>query len=429
MPDSTASLAGTQAKPDLITTEPNSKEFDARLALTRRFPTAHVLRARARRIAPKFAFEYLDGGAGADGNIDHNWAALDAVKLVPRYGLVEHPPPASTELFGRTYSVPVGISPVGGPSTVLPGAERYLAAAAQAARVPYTLGVVSALPVEDAAALAPDVLWFQLYRYAKNEHKIGFDLMRRAEAAGVHVLVLTIDTPVRTTRPREMQAGIISPFRMTPRFYWDVLTSPQWMSELIRNGMPRFGNLAPYIGGGKNPTIAEGAAFQRREGGGAFTWDEIARYREKWKRPLLIKGVLHPRDAERAVELGIDGMFITNHGGRQIDALPATIDVLPAIASAVGSKATLILDSGIRSGADVARAIALGADAAFAGKAFLWSLAAIGRRGPAHLINLMTEELRAALGQLGCHAVSELRDLEVRHPGAYGDAEFPCLTD
>lgn len=425
MPDSTAApLESTASAPVVAAPEPGSKAFAVRLALTRKYPTAQVLRARAREMSPKFAFGYLDGGANADGNIDHNWAALDAVKLVPRYGKVETPPPSDTELFGRRYAAPLGIAPVGGPSTVLPGAERYLAAAAQSACVPYTLGVVSALPVEEAAEIAPDVLWFQLYRFAKNDHKIGFDLVRRAEAAGVHALVLTIDTPVRTTRPRETQAGVVNPFRMTPRLYLDALMSRQWMSALLRNGIPRFGNLAPYMDAGPSPSIAQGAAFMRREGGGAFTWDEIAQYRDKWKKPLLIKGVLHPADAERAVSLGIDGMFVTNHGGRQIDALPATIDVLPAIASAVGDKATLIMDSGVRSGTDVARAVALGADAAFAGKAFLWSLGALGARGPAHMLHLFKEETQSAMGQLGCQTVSDLRSLDVRHTAAYSPDDF-----
>ncbi len=157
----------------------------------------------------------------------------------------------------------------------------------------------------------------------------------------------------------------------------------------------------------------------QREFGGAFTWDEIARYREKWKKPLVLKGVLHPEDAERAVSLGLDGIFVSNHGGRQIDALPPPIDLLPEIAARVGGRATIVLDSGVRSGVDVARALALGADAAFAGKAFLWSLGALGASGPGHLVDLFVEDLRATLGQLGCADLDALRSVVVRHPGAF----------
>jgi isopentenyl diphosphate isomerase/L-lactate dehydrogenase-like FMN-dependent dehydrogenase len=175
--------------------------------LHRRFPTVAYLRHHARRHVPRFAFEYMDGGAGADGGIARNWSALEAVELVPRYGVTTALPPVGIELFGRHYSAPIGVAPMGGPSIVWPGADQYLAAAAQRARVPYTLGLVGGMTVERAAEIAPDVLWFQLYRCFRNEHAIGFDLVRRAEAAGVRVLVLTADVPVRTTRPREVRCG------------------------------------------------------------------------------------------------------------------------------------------------------------------------------------------------------------------------------
>jgi len=266
------------------------------------------------------------------------------------------------------------------------------------------------------------VLWLQLYRFSKNDHRIGLDLVRRAEEASVNVLVLTIDTPTRTTRPREVKSGIMNPFKLTTRLKLDAMRSPHWMRALIRSGIPKFTSLAPYMDPGVS--IAEAAAFIRRESGGAFTWDEIARYRDKWKKPLVLKGVMHPEDAARAVELGIDGLFVTNHGGRQIDALPAPIDVLPAIAAAVGDKAELIYDSGVRSGVDAARAVALGADAAFAGKAFLWSLGALGERGPAHVIDVLIDDVSATLGQLGCRNVEELRSIAVRHPGVYISEDF-----
>ena len=385
--------------------------------LMRAYPTAFDLRRKARRMLPNFAFEYVDGGAGSDGGIERNWAALDAVEMIPRYGRVVSPPSAQTKLLGKSYSAPIGISPIGGPGTGYPGAEIYMAKAAQAARVPYTLGVLSGITVEQAAELAPDVLWFQLYRFSNNSHSIGLDLVRRAEACGVQALVLTFDTPTRTTRPRETKSGIPHPFKLTMKLRLDALTSPHWMAALARNGIPRFVSLNPYMGGPKS--LAEAAAFIRREQGGAFTWDEIARYRDAWKKPLVLKGVLHPEDAEKAIKLGVDGMFVTNHGGRQIDALPAPIDVLPAIARQVAGRAALILDSGVRSGVDAARAVALGADAAFAGKAFLWSLGALGAEGPAHLINVLTEDVRASLGQLGCLTVDELRQVPVRHTNAY----------
>ena len=201
------------------------------IGLHRRFPSIAYLRRRARRRLPSFAFEYLDGGAGADGGIARNWRALDAVELVPRYGITTALPPVDIELFGKRYAAPIGVAPMGGPSIVWPGADQYLAAAAQRARVPYTLGLVGGMTVERAAEIAPDVLWFQLYRCSRNEHAIGYDLVRRADAAGVHVLMLTLDVPVRTTRAREVAAGVTSPFRPDLRMACGILACPAYLSR------------------------------------------------------------------------------------------------------------------------------------------------------------------------------------------------------
>jgi isopentenyl diphosphate isomerase/L-lactate dehydrogenase-like FMN-dependent dehydrogenase len=383
------------------------------------YPTIYDLRHGARARLPHFAFEYGDGGAGEDSGIGRNWHALDAIEMVPRYGVMPELPPVGVELFGRKFTAPIGIAPMGSPIVVWPGADKLFAAAAQRVGVPYTLGCAGGATIEEIAAIAPDVFWFQLYRFAKNNHAIGFDLVKRAQAAGVHVLMLTLDVPVRTIRAREVKVGLGGggAFRPDWRMVAGMAKCPGWAVAMLKNGQPRFANVQPYAGpnAGLNDTIR----FARKEMGGAFSWDEVARYREQWKGPLVVKGILHPADAERAVSLGIDGVLVSNHGGRQIEALPAPIDCVPAIVKAVGSKATILFDSGVRSGTDVARALALGAHAALAGKAFLWSLGALGAEGPGHAIDLFIDELQSALGQIGAHSPAEAKDVVIRHPGAY----------
>ena len=215
--------------------------------------------------------------------------------------------------------------------------------------------------------------------------------------------MLTLDVPVRTTRAREVVVGLGgSAFHPDVAMLMQMARSPRWSLALWRNGIPRFANLRNYAGA--NASINEVIAFARRELGGAFTWEEVAKYRDRWKKTLIVKGILHPQDAEKAVSLGVDGLFVSNHGGRQIEALPAPIDALPAIVEQVGKRATVMMDSGIRSGTDVVRAYALGAAAAFAGKAFLWGLGALGEEGPSHVIDLFIEETQSALGQLGAQA-------------------------
>jgi isopentenyl diphosphate isomerase/L-lactate dehydrogenase-like FMN-dependent dehydrogenase len=381
------------------------------------FPTSDYLRRQAPRNVPLFSFEYGDTGAGADVGIEHNWAAFDAIKIVPRYGGITTVPPIDTELFGTRYAAPIGIAPMGGPSLVWPGADLLMAKAAQRARIPYTLGVAGGATIEEVAEVAPDVFWLQLYRFYQNDHAIGFDLIKRATAAGVKVLALTIDVPVRTTRSREAYAGLGREFKPNARMISEMLMRPKWLLALLRHGYPRFATIRQYAG--ESASTNEVIHFARANMGGVFSWEEVARYRDKWKGPMLVKGILHPADAEKAVSLGIEGIWVSNHGGRQIEALAPAIDVLPAIVAAVGKKATVVLDSGIRSGQDVMRALVLGARAAFAGKSFLWAVGALGDDGPAHLIDLYIDELRSSLGQIGARSLEEARLATVRHPGAW----------
>ena len=206
-------------------------------------------------------------------------------------------------------------------------------------------------------------------------------------------------------------------FKADWRMMMGMVKCPSWAVAMLQNGQPRFANIQPYAG--PNASLNDTITFARKEMGGAFSWDEVARYRDKWKKPLVVKGILHPADAEKAVSLGVDGILVSNHGGRQIEALPAPIDCVPGVVKAVGDRATVLFDSGVRSGTDVARALALGAKAALAGKTFLWSVGALGSEGPGHAIDLLIDELQSALGQVGARSPDEARNVMVRHPGAY----------
>jgi len=261
------------------------------------------------------------------------------------------------------------------------------------------------------------VFWFQLYRFPYNDHAITFDLVRRADAAGAHVLVPTVDSADKSKRPRDIKNGVAVPFPITLRNVWQVASSPAWAWSLVKHGMPRTENLVPYAG--PNPSQVSTARTMQLRSGGSHTWDELARLRERWKRAFVVKGVLHPRDAERAVALGADGIIVSNHGGRHFDGAPATIDVLPAIVAAVGARATVMIDSGIRGGLDVVRALALGAKAGFTGRPFVYGLAALGPIGAAHVIDMFLDEIRTEFVHVGIRSAAEASTITARHPGAW----------
>lgn len=392
-----------------------AKSREARLR--RRYPTIEDLRRAAKRRVPRFAFDYVDGAAGAqEPGAARNLAALAAIEVVPRFGVENAPVPIEVELFGRRYAAPIGIAPMGLPGLMWPGGEEAFARAAQRARIPFTLGSSAGATIERMAELAPDVIWFQLYRMPRDDLAINFDLARRAEAAGVHVLVLTLDVPARTKRPRELRNNLVIPYRPDLRTIAGVARRPGWMRALFRHGQPGFANYPRYLA--DKAKHAQVSTFVRQEVSGAFTWDEVARFRDRWRKPLVVKGLLHPDDAERAVSLGVDGVQVSNHGGRQLEGAPASIDVLPAIARRVGGRAAVLFDGGVRSGMDVLRAFALGATATLTGRPFMYALGALGDEGPGYLCDFFFEEIRAAFRQAGVPKMGDAAALTVRHPRA-----------
>ncbi|MET0328724.1 MAG: alpha-hydroxy acid oxidase [Luteimonas sp.] len=384
-------------------------------ALRRRYPSVDDLEQAARRRAPRFAYDFVAGGVGDDLCVRRNRQALDAMTLTPRWGLDVRKIDARTTLFGRDYALPVGVSPMGLAGLLRHGADESLAAAAQAANIPYTYSSVGNSTIERIARIAPDVFWFQLYGVPADGHRVSLDLVRRAEIAGAQVLVVTLDVPVRAKRSGDVRNGLVVPFKPRARNVLDVARAPLWALDVLRHGQPRFGNFLPYVGERADTRALAGYVFEQMAG--PMTWDALARIRDAWPRAMVVKGLLHPGDAGRAVELGMDGVLVSNHGGRQLDASPASWDVLPQIAARVAGRARVLVDGGVRHGIDLLRALQAGADFAFAGRAFLWGYGAAGADGAAHVAALFDEEFRIALAQVGATDIAALRAAGAGSPG------------
>jgi L-lactate dehydrogenase (cytochrome) len=385
--------------------------------LRRHFPTVELLRRRARLRVPRFAFDFVDGAANDEICRRRNAESFAAVEILPRYCVDTKGVSTEVELFGRRYAAPFGVSPMGSGGLMWPGAELMLAREAQRRNVPYILATPASASIEEIAKIAPDVFWFQLYRFADNDHFITYDLVRRAEAAGAQVLVPTIDSAGKSKRPRDIRWGVKVPFRVGPRIFMQVASAPLWALRLLQIGMLRTENLVPYIEG--YATCDNTGELMRVNSMGSHTFDELARLRDRWKKPFVVKGVLHPADAERLVALGADGLIVSNHGGRHFDGAPATIDILPAIVSAVGSRATVMLDSGVRSGLDMMKALALGAKCTFAGRPFLYAVGALGEDGPRHIIDMFADELKTEFQHVGIRTVAEASNITARQNRAW----------
>lgn len=364
------------------------------------------LRLLARRKLPRIAFDFIDGGADDELCLKRNRAAFERYRLVPRYLRDVSRRDQSVLLFGRTYASPVGISPTGLAGLFRPDADLMLAAAAREANVPFLLSSAANAALEDAVAVAPEHVWFQMY--CTTDETINADLVRRAVAAKVQVLVISVDVPVNSNRERNRRNGFSRPFRMTPGVVLEALGHPAWVLRYLRTGgIPMMRNWKPYAPNGAN-------AGQVADLYGTLTpapmvnWDTLRRIRAAWPGAMVVKGLLHPDDAREAQRLGVDGLVVSNHGGRQLDAAPSPLEMLPAIRDAVGDKLELILDSGVRRGSDVVIARCLGARAVTFGRPTLYGVAAAGQAGATHALNIIRKEIDMVMGQIGCREYGAL---------------------
>lgn len=370
-----------------------------------KYPGIDDLIRKAKSKMPKFAFEYLDGGCNEDVNLDRNTRELREVQLKPEYLSSYSGSSMKTELFGHEYDAPFGIAPVGLQGLMWPNAPEILAKAAFANNIPFILSTVTTTSIERASELTEGKAWFQLYHPA--EDKLRDDILDRAEAAEVPVLVLLCDVPTFGFRPRDIRNGLAMPPNMTIKNFIEIMKKPDWALRTLINGQPNFETLKPYMPKGLD--LKQLAQFMNQTFAGRLNEEKIAPIRDRWKGKIVLKGVASEADTEKAIKLGLDGIIVSNHGGRQLDAGQSTIAPLKTIAEQYGDQIKVMMDSGVRTGPDIARTLASGAEFAFLGRTFMYSVGALGKQGGEHAIALLKTQLQQVMEQVCAKEVADLR--------------------
>lgn len=377
-----------------------------------RYPAVSDLRKRAYKKMPFFAWEYLDSGTGEEAAMHRNADALGRITIMPHFMKGTINPDTTTELFGKTFSAPIGIPPIGYTSLMWPGAEQMLAKAAKEKNIIHCLSTMASDTPENCGRHSGDNGWFQLY--PPRDPDIRADLIKRAKDSGYHTLVVTCDVPAPSMRERQRRAGISIPPKITPIILYRILMRPHWALKTLMRGKPSFSVMEKYVGGDSNLEFSNIVDFVGKELGGCLDWEYLKEVRKLWDGPLVLKGVMSVEDAKEAVKCGCDGIWVSNHGGRQFEAAPAAIDVLPEITKAVGKKTKILFDSGCRNANDILRAIALGADFVFLGRPFIYGVGALGDKGPNHVYEILHADLLNNMHQLGIESLEEVRTREVR---------------
>lgn len=368
------------------------------------YPSIEHLRERARKRVPRFAFEYLEGGCFSNINIQRNTDEIRQVQLRPWY-LRDYPgSDLKTELFGTTYDAPFGVSPIGLQGLIWPKATEILAKAAHKHNLPFTLSTVATASIETVAELTEGKAWFQLYHPAEDE--LRDKLIGRVRDAGFPTLVILADTPTFAYRPKEIRNGLSIPPRMTLRNIVQMMFHPTWSFSQLAAGTPEFKTMKPYLPKGLD--MKHLGLFMNKTFSGRLNPAKIAAIRDKWKGKLVVKGIVTEEDAETALGLGVDGFIVSNHGGRQLDAGQSTIKPLTELAKKFGHRTTVMIDSGVRSGSDVACALASGAKFAFMGRSWMYGVAALGQDGGDHTMTMLKRQLRQVMEQVGCERVADL---------------------
>ncbi|MEP5341542.1 MAG: alpha-hydroxy acid oxidase [Algibacter sp.] len=375
------------------------------------YPSIDDLRNKAKKKIPKFAFEYLDGGCNEDVNLHKNTKEIRDVELLPYYLSKHKGSSMKTELFGHTYDAPFGIAPVGLQGLMWPNSPEILAKAAFEHNIPFILSTVTTTSIERAAEITEGKAWFQLYHPAEN--RLRDDIIKRAEAAECPVLVILSDVPTFGFRPRDIRNGLAMPPKMSVKNILQVLGKPEWALNTLKYGQPSFETLKPYMPKGLD--LKQLGKFMDQTFSGRLNEEKIKPIRDMWKGKLVIKGVANEADAEKAIKLGLDGIIVSNHGGRQLDAGESAIKPLTRIAEKYGKDIKVMMDSGLRSGPDIARTLASGAEFTFMGRSFMYGVSALGKKGGDHTISLLKTELKQVMEQVCCENVGDFSNHLIKY--------------
>jgi L-lactate dehydrogenase (cytochrome) len=367
------------------------------------YPSIEDLRSKAKKRIPKFAFEYLDGGCNEDVNLHKNTKEIRDIELLPYYLSKHATSNMKTELFGHTYDAPFGIAPIGLQGLVWPNAPEILAKAAFEHNVPFILSTVTTSSIERIAEITEGQAWFQLYH--PTENRLRDDIIKRAEVAECPVLVILCDVPTFGFRPRDIRNGLAMPPSMSIENLLQVFGKPNWAFNTLKYGQPNFETLKPYMPKGLD--LKQLGKFMDQTFSGRLNEEKIKPIRDMWKGKLVLKGVANEADAEKAIKLGLDGIIVSNHGGRQLDAGESSIKPLTRIAKKYGKDIKVMVDSGLRSGPDVARSLASGAEFTFLGRSFMYGVSALGKKGGDHTISLLKTQLQQTMEQICCEKTED----------------------
>ncbi len=368
------------------------------------YPSVDDLRTRAKKRIPRFAFEYLDGGCNEDVSITRNTAEIRKVKLQPRYLRNQGISSTKTKVLGMEFDAPFGIAPVGLQGLMWPNSPAILAKAAKQHNIPFILSTVTTMDIEQASEITDGQAWFQLYNPVEDE--VRNDILNRAEAAGCPVLVLLCDVPTFGYRPRDFKNGLALPPKMSLTNILQILGKPTWAYNTLKYGQPTFENLKPYTPEGLN--LKQLGQFMDKTFSGRLNEERIKPIRDKWKGKLVLKGVASEQDTEDAIRMGFDGIIVSNHGGRQLDAAQSTLRSMQEIAKKYSDQIEIMMDSGLRSGPDIARVMACGAKFTFMGRSFMYGAGALGNKGGDHTISILKTQFKQVMDQLCCERVEDL---------------------